>query len=283
MLILGPGSVGETTGSGGVPYGRGVLKTTDLLAAMRPAEVDAFSYHHYGAASQRCGATDRQRAEHAALSEAWLRRTDETLAFYRQLRNRFLPGKPLWVTETADAACGGNPWARTFLDSFRYLDQLGRLAKQGVKVVMHNTLAASDYGLLDETTFEPRPNYWSALLWRKLMGTTVLDAGVPIREGAHIYAHCLRGVSGGVALLAINNSQTQTTALMLPVPVDLYALTAEPLDAPRAALNGRDLTDQGTGNHLDLQGSHVPAGRIKLPPPSITFLALPAAENANCR
>ena len=71
-------------------------------------------------------------------------------------------------TETADAACGGNPWAATFLDTFRYLDQLGRLAKQGVQVVAHNTLAASDYGLLDEHTFAPRPNYWGALLWRRL-------------------------------------------------------------------------------------------------------------------
>lgn len=69
------------------------------------------------------------------------------------------PGKPIWVTETADAACGGNPWGTTFLDTFRYLDQLGRLARDGVRVVMHNTLVGSDYGLLDETTFAPRPNY----------------------------------------------------------------------------------------------------------------------------
>jgi len=26
---------------------------------------------------------------------------------------------------------------------------------------MHNTLAASDYGLLDEKTLMPRPNYWA--------------------------------------------------------------------------------------------------------------------------
>ena len=40
----------------------------------------------------------------------------------------------MWLTETAEAACGGNPWASTFLDTFRYLDQLGRLAKAGVKM-----------------------------------------------------------------------------------------------------------------------------------------------------
>jgi hypothetical protein len=54
MLVLGPGSVGETTGDWGLLYGLGaVLATRELLAASGP-EVDAFSYHHYGASSQRC-------------------------------------------------------------------------------------------------------------------------------------------------------------------------------------------------------------------------------------
>lgn len=37
-------------------------------------------------------------------------------------------------------------------------------------VIFHNIFASSEYGLLDQTTFAPRPNYWAALLWRKLMG-----------------------------------------------------------------------------------------------------------------
>jgi hypothetical protein len=45
----------------------------------------------------------------AALSEDWLSRTDAPLAFYRSLRDEFEPGKPMWLTETADATCGGNP------------------------------------------------------------------------------------------------------------------------------------------------------------------------------
>lgn len=96
--------------------------------------------------------------------------------------------KPLWLTETAAAACGGNPWDATFLDMFRYLDQLGRLAKGGVQVVLHNTLAASDYGLLDETTFAPRPDYWGALLWHRLMGRTVLDPGASSHGGSCVSA-----------------------------------------------------------------------------------------------
>jgi heparanase len=55
-----------------------------------------------------------------ALSNEWLSQTDTVEAYYEKLRDQFNPGKPLWITETADAACGGNPWASTFLDRFRY-------------------------------------------------------------------------------------------------------------------------------------------------------------------
>ena len=106
MLILGPGSVGETAGEPDAGDGDGsTLKTRNLLMASRPAAVDAFSYHHYGALSRRCAATGAQTTPDAALSEEWLRGTDRTLAFYRTLRDVFAPGKPLWLTETADAAC----------------------------------------------------------------------------------------------------------------------------------------------------------------------------------
>ena len=176
MLILGPGSVGETADES-APADGSSLTTRNLLTASRPAAVDAVSYHHYGALSRRCAAMGAQTTADAALSEDWLGSTDATLAFYRKLRDAFAPGKRLWLTETADAACGGNPSARTFLDTFRYLDQLGRLARQGAEVVAHNTLVASDYGLLDDVTLTPKPNYWGALVWRKLMDTGVLEFG----------------------------------------------------------------------------------------------------------
>ena len=146
-----------------------------------------------------------------------------------------MPGKPFWNTETADAACGGNPWAGTFLDTFRYLDQLGRLARQEVTVVIHNTLVASDYGLLDENTFEPKPNYWGALLWRRFMGTTVLDPGVKNGPGLHVYAQCLRGTPGGVAVLAINTDKTAPHALTIPIAGQRYTLSSDRLDGTARA------------------------------------------------
>ena len=224
-MILGPGTVGETA------------VAADLLAAPA-AGLDALSYHYYGMVSQRCGGSG---TPDAALSDAWLSGTDKALAFYRTLRDRLEPGKPIWLTETAEAACGGNPWAATFLDTFRYLDQLGRLAKAGVQVVMHNTLAASDYGLLDERTLRPRPNYWGALLWRRLMGATVLDAGLPVQAGLHVYAHCQRGAPGGVSLLVINTDRAASHALVLPMESVRYTLSAaNPADAD-ISLNGHAL------------------------------------------
>ncbi|MGA3268584.1 MAG: hypothetical protein ABSE16_17395 [Verrucomicrobiota bacterium] len=282
MLILGPGSVGETVGDWGMATKTmPLLNTRDLLAASGPG-VDAFSYHHYGAASERAAGTGMpMTSARDALSEEWLARTDQTLAFYKQLRDEFNSGKPIWVTETADAACGGNPWASKFLDTFRYLDQLGRLAKGGVSVVIHNTLDASDYGLLDEKTLMPRPNYWAALLWRKLMGTTVFESGVPIREGLHLYAHGLRGHPGGVALLAINNSRTQSTTMNFPVESERFTLTAQKLEDRHVQLNGQELKLGPNDELPNLSGKRTPAGRVEFPPASITFLAIPDAGNRN--
>jgi hypothetical protein len=147
----------------------------------------------------------------------------------------------LWVTEVADAACGANPWAATFLDSFRYLDQLGRLAKEGVQVVIHNTLIASGYGLLDENDFSPKPNYWAALLWHRLMGPTVLDTGVRIQLRLHLYGHCLPGSPGGVSLLAVNNDRSIIHTLTLPTAAKGYSLDAAPLDSRSVRLNGQPL------------------------------------------
>src|SRR4030081_3142358 len=186
--------------------------------------------------SERCGGTSTPEA---ALSEDWLSRTDRTLNFYRTLRDQFEPGKPIWLTETADAACGGNRWAASFLDTFRYLDQLGQLARAGVQVVMHNTLAASDYGLLDEKTLAARPKYWGALLWRQFMGSTVLDSGVPIQAGLHVYAHCQRGTPGGGILLVINTSRDAPRSLMLPTGLLRYTLEAASLRDADVRLNGR--------------------------------------------
>ena len=284
MMILGPGGVGEGIPLAPIGLAGSVIKTEDILKATGPV-FDAFSYHSYGATSKRCAAMGpaSQTTAEAALSEAFLSRADKIEAFYAGLRDRFEPGKPLWLTETADAACGGNPWASSFLDSFRYLDQLARLAKKGLRVHMHNTLASSDYGLLDANTLTPRPDYWAALLWRRLMGTTVLDPGPSPAASLHLYAHCLRGGEGGVALLAINTDRVASASLDLPIASRRYTLTAHDLMDVKVLMNGRELR---LGDHDAvpvMQSAPEKPGRVSFAPASVTFLAIREAHNPACQ
>ncbi len=280
MTILGPGSVGEGTGMSGMA----MLSSTEMLKA-GGADVDAYSYHYYGSVSKRCAyiAAMKQTTPEAALSAAWLNKTGQEATFDIGLRDQYEAGKPIWLTETGETACGGNPWAAGFLDSFRYLDQLGQLAKKGVQVVAHNTLAASDYALIDEVTLTPRPNYWAALLWHRTMGSTVLDAGPSPAPEVRLYAHCLAGKPGGVGLLAINTDRGAAHDLDLPIGSQTFTLTAANLEGGPVQLNGRELKLGANDAIPALKGRPAKPGKLPLAPASITFLAVPSAGNPACR
>lgn len=281
MIVLGPGGVGEGTAL--VPTAMHALASADILAATGPV-FDVFSYHSYGAVSSRCGRMGAgTTTEDAALSADWLARAGTMNAYYAGLRDRFEPGKPMWNTETGQAACGGDRWASTFVDTLRYLNQLGTLARAGVQVQIHNTLNASDYGLLDEKTYEPRPDYWAALVWRRLMGTTVLDPATTQVANLYVYAHCLRGKPGGVAVLAINADQSVAQQIAIPRGARRYTLTAASLTDSKVQLNGTVL-ELGKDDALPvIEGVAVDAGSVELAPASITFFALPGAGNAVCK
>lgn len=284
MLVLGPGSATETPEPWGMPPGiPGSIPSAELLAS-GGSDVDAFSYHHYGAASVRCEASHMPQTRlEDALSEQWLARTGVTHAYYAALRDRYAPDKPIWMTEGADAACGGNPWGGSFIDSFRYLNQLGLLAKQGVQVSIHNTLAAGSYSLLDPEDFSPKANYWAALLWRRLMGATVLDAGIPLQPGLHVYAHCQPDRVGGVALLIINNDPARTASIILPGKRFRYTLSAPDTPSMGVKLNGKLLQLDASDRLPTIVGVAERSPAASFAPRTISFLAIPEAGNPACK
>jgi hypothetical protein len=147
---------------------------------------------------------------------------------------------------------------------------------------MHNTLAASDYGLLDERTLAPRPNYWGALLWRQLMGTTVLDPGVSVQAGLHVYAHCQRGTPGGVTLLVINTDRNASHSLKIANVSERFTLDAANLQDSTLRLNGNPLTLGPEDRVPRIAGVAASAGILTIAPTTITFLAVPAAANIAC-
>ncbi|MFP5306021.1 MAG: hypothetical protein ACLGI7_09390, partial [Gammaproteobacteria bacterium] len=252
-----------------------------MTADPRPA-FDIVSYHFYGAIAERCAPPDSPAGVSAeqALSEAWLARPDKPFLRHKALRDEHAPGAPIWLTETGAAACGGTRWQPTFLDVFRYLDTHARLARQGLDAMFTHALISGSNGVIDEKTFMPNASYWAAVLWRRLMGAKVLDAGVT-RPGVHVYAHCQRGTPGGVTILAIN-LRTTPTKIAVSGPVELYALTAAELQSRTVLLNGRPLA-LGPDDALPaLAPTRLDEDTIALAPTSVSFLSLPQAGHPSC-
>jgi hypothetical protein len=110
----------------GFPYGS---TYTLALSRLLYARDDADSVRRYRHGAGRDRAERRQlrglatmrksvprdwhHRRHRAVRRVALSR-GEYPRLYVNLRDRFEAGKPIWLTETADAACGGNPWAYTF-------------------------------------------------------------------------------------------------------------------------------------------------------------------------
>jgi heparanase len=276
MLLLGPGSVMEGLSGAGSSMGLKLLSTDSMMSAEPKPVFDVFSYHFYGAASMRMMRSGpfSIKSENA-LEAAWLRKTDTVAAYYAGLRDKYNPGKPLWITETAEAAGGGDPFAATYLDCFRYLYQMGSLAKKGVKVIMHNTLVASEYSLIDQDTHLPKPNYWAAFLWAKLMGTEVYEAGNGA-PGVYVFAHNMKGHAGGITFLLLNTNK-ESTSFAVPSNAEQYTLTSAKLESETVQLNGQELKLDADELPV-LKGKPIKSGDVSLPPTSISFFTIADAN-----
>ncbi len=283
-LIVGPcstegGSMGDSekqkaTG-GGIENLSSNIATTAQLMEGTTEPLDVYSYHYYNGISERLEAI--MPAMHwdpdKILTEAYLDVAPNNAKIQTGYRDKFCPGGEMWVTESGDAGGGGNTWGSTYADVFRTLNELGTFATITDGVIFHNTLASSDYGFLKHGTFDPRPNYFAVLLWTRLMGSTVYDAGETIREGAHVFAHSRKDGKEGVAYLIINNSEAQATQVSLPKAAQVYKLSADKIRATTMKLNGRDLV-LGQNNELPDLSPVVMEGELILEPATMAFVVL---------
>ena len=245
-------------------------------------QVDIITYHFYGAVSERYVPPDSPAGITAeqALTEEWLARPDKTFQEYKDLRDKYAPDAPIWLTETGTASCGGTRWQPTFLEAFRFLDTHARLAKQGLDAIFTHALISGSNGVIDEKIFTPNADYWAALLWKKLMGNCVLDAG-PIQPGLHLYAHCQKGNSKGVTLLAIN-LQDSPDSIHVAGPANLYALTAPELQSRTVLLNDKALELDDDDSLPAITPRRIEEKQFRLAPHSINYIVLPNADNPNC-
>ena len=268
ILEMGPGAMGGAGIGDAMPD---AVTTEDLMAEYK-VPMDVFTYHYYNGISERLESV--MPAGHWQANQA---HTDAYLAMaglcargYAPIRDKYIPGAQMWVTESGDAGGGGNTWGSTYLDVLRTLNELGDFATATDGIIFHNTLASSDYGFLEHGTFNPRPNYWAVLLWNTLMGTTVYDAGV----GGHVYCHSRRDGKDGYAYLMVNNDLENTMTVELPGEGTLYALAGR--DGMRSSvmtLNGKELIAGAKGELPDLSGVTV-SGSVEIAPGSCAFVVV---------
>jgi heparanase len=285
-LLIGPGSYYNNAGSE-TPYANhafGPLASQVLPAV--PGMYGALAFHQYPATSTRClGTTTGVPADPPA--PAYL---DGVLRAYDSLQalgQIYDPQARVWDTEGASASCGGQQgYSNRFEATFWYLNVLGLLAQHGLAVFIRQTLSGSDYGLIDDRTLEPNPDYWAALMWHRLMGTSILR---PRLHGApptlRVYAGCRRG-GPGTTLLALNLDRRRPVSLTLEhgsAPAQVYVVTARTLLARRVLLNGRPLHTTGTGAAPSLAARSLYSTTIKLPPVSYAFIVQPGVGPASCR
>ena len=277
IKLVGPSDV--ETGGGSMA---GLPDTAAYLNAEPKPKFDIISYHFYPAIAERCAGVDSPRGIKAenALSEAYLARQDAPFQNRKALRDRLAPGAPIWNTETGGAACGGTRWQTSFLDTFRFIDTQARLAKQGMDAIFTHAILSGSNGVIDEKTFMPNADYWAALLWRKFVGTQVLDAG-PIKPGLHLYAHCLRGRPGGVTLMALNLEPSEATVETSGL-AEVYALTARELTSNTVHLNGQPLVLGADDSLPGITPAKQNGGPVTLAGYSVNFIALPQAGNREC-
>ena len=272
-VSMGPG--GGEKSSAGIGAAFGTTATTEELMDGCVEKLDVFSYHYYNGISERLAAvmpTAHWLAEQAT-SEPYLAMAGACARAFAPYRDKYVPGGEMWVTESGDAGGGGDPWASTYLDVLRTLNELGDFASVTDGVIFHNTLASSDYGFLKHGTFEPRPNYFAALLWNRLMGHTVYASGEQIREGAHVYCHSRKDGKEGRAYLIINNS-VEATKVELPGEAQAYVLGGNgDLRSRVMYLNGKALT-LGENDELPALDGETVSGTVELPAYCCAFYIL---------
>jgi hypothetical protein len=256
-------------------------------------QLDVVTWHYYPTQSQRCPVGTR-RADASLLFEPST--LDEIDKWAGQTEDA-AQGKPVWLGETGNAQCGGEPGVSdAFVAGFWWLDQLARLARRGEPVMVRQTLSGADYGLVDDATLKPRPDYWTSVLWRTLVDKKVLDAGGAPDPLLRLYAHCTRSgapdtSAGAITLVVVNLDRTNGVSLMLDAfagnAADVYALSADATDATSVMLNGSTLV-AGTDGSLPALGPARAArndGKLRatFPPASYGFVVLPGAAATACR
>ncbi|XP_063281413.1 heparanase [Pelobates fuscus] len=255
--------------------------------------IDSVTWHHYYVDGRTASKSDFLSAN---ILDSLISEIQDVF----KIVNETVPGKRVWLGETSSAYGGGSPGlSNTYIDGFMWLDKLGVSAQLGIDVVMRQALfGAGSYNLVD-SNFEPLPDYWLSLLFKKLVGPVVLNAQLSSPRNNYdrmlrVYMHCTNTdnptyTGGDVTLFAINLHNGAQHMILPSIlsgkGVDEYMLLPgeEGLLSTSVLLNGEVLQMVDDRTLPALNGKPLkPGSQLVLPPLSFGFFVVKNAKASAC-
>ncbi|XP_071382728.1 inactive heparanase-2 [Centroberyx affinis] len=222
--------------------------------------------------------------------------------------NTHAPGKKVWLGGVGPAWAGGtNNLSDTYAAGFLWMNTLGMAAVQGIDVVLRHSFFDYGYTHLVDQQFNPLPDYWFSLVFKRLVGPRVLAVRVAglqrkprpgrvIRDKLRIYAHCTsfynhNYVRGSITIYIINlhrsRKKIKLAGTLRNKTVHQYLLQPYGTDGLRAKhiqLNGEKLLMVDNETFPELKPRTLRAGRtIAMPPMTIGFYVIKNINAYACR
>ncbi|XP_029621198.1 inactive heparanase-2 isoform X1 [Salmo trutta] len=263
--------------------------------------VDAVTWQHYYMDSRVTKVED-------FLKTRLLDTLTEQITKVLKVVNSHAPGKKVWLGGVGPAWAGGtNNLSDTYAAGFLWLNTLGMAAMQGIDVVLRHSFFDYGYTHLVDQHFNPLPDYWFSLVFKRLVGPRVLAVRVAglqrkprpgrvIRDKLRIYAHCTsfhnhNYVRGSITIYIINlhrsRKKIKLAGTLRNKTVHQYLLQpygTDGLHARSVQLNGEKLLMVDNETFPELKPQTLRSGRtIAMPPMTIGFYVIKNINAYACR
>ncbi|NXD14718.1 HPSE2 protein, partial [Nothocercus nigrocapillus] len=263
--------------------------------------VDAVTWQHYYIDGRVAKVTD-------FLKTRLLDTLSDQIRKIQKVVNTYTPGKKIWLEGVGATSAGGmNNLSDSYAAGFLWLNTLGLLASQGIDVVVRHSFLDHGHNHLVDQNFNPLPDYWLSLLYKRLIGPKVLAIHVAglqrkprpgrvIRDKLRIYAHCTsyhnhNYVRGSITLYIINlhrsRKKIKLAGTLRDKIVHQYLLQPygkDGLHSKSVQLNGQPLAMVDDGTLPELKPRPLRAGRtLVIPPLTMSFYVVKNVNALACR
>ncbi|KFO76568.1 Inactive heparanase-2, partial [Cuculus canorus] len=280
---------------------KNVIALLEGFMKVAGSTVDAVTWQHYYIDGRVSKVTD-------FLKTRLLDTLSDQIRKIQKVLNTYTPGKKIWLEGIGATSSGGmNNLSDSYAAGFLWLNTLGLLASQGIDVVVRHSFLDHGHNHLVDQNFNPLPDYWLSLLYKRLIGPKVLAIhmaglqrkhrpGRVIRDKLRIYAHCTsyhnhNYVRGSITLYIINlhrsRKKIKLAGTLRDKIVHQYLLQPygkDGLHSKSVQLNGQPLAMVDDGTLPELKPRPLRAGRtLVIPPLTMSFYVVKNVNALACR